>query len=71
MLPEWILGSPFGLQSARKLKIETLELLCRQENVMKAWVITNRSNVGAVRLYESTGAAAGSAKDEMIFTYQQ
>jgi aminoglycoside 3-N-acetyltransferase I len=51
--------------------IEELKFLCKQENVMKAWVITNRANVGAVRLYESTGAAAGPARDEMIFIYQQ
>lgn len=49
--------------------IETLKLLCKHENAMKAWVITNRSNVAAVRLYSSTGAAADLGGDEVGFVY--
>src|SRR5271169_5215933 len=33
--------------------VETLKTICRQENAMKTWVITNRSNLAAFRLYES------------------
>lgn len=49
--------------------IEALKLVCKHENAMKAWVITNRSNMAAVRLYSSTGAAADLGGDEIGFVY--
>jgi aminoglycoside 3-N-acetyltransferase I len=49
--------------------IESLKLLCKQENAMKAWVITNRSNMAAVRLYERTGATCHPNGDEVGFVY--
>jgi ribosomal protein S18 acetylase RimI-like enzyme len=49
--------------------IETLKSICKKENAMKAWVITNRSNLAAFRLYESTGAAADPSGDEVTFVY--
>jgi ribosomal protein S18 acetylase RimI-like enzyme len=49
--------------------IESLKLLCKQENVMKAWGITNRSNLAAVRLYERTGATSHPNGDEVGFVY--
>ena len=50
--------------------IEALKALCRREDTMKTWVITNRSNVAAVRLYETTGAAADTSGDEVTFVYE-
>jgi ribosomal protein S18 acetylase RimI-like enzyme len=50
--------------------IDTLKLLGKQENAMEIWVITNRSNVAAVRLYSSTGAAAEASGDEVVFVYE-
>jgi ribosomal protein S18 acetylase RimI-like enzyme len=49
--------------------IESLKLLCKQENAMKAWVITNRSNMAAVKLYERTGATSHPNGDEVSFVY--
>jgi ribosomal protein S18 acetylase RimI-like enzyme len=50
--------------------IESLKLLCKDENAMKAWVITNRSNMAAVRLYERTGATSHPHGDEVLFVYE-
>ncbi len=36
---------------------------------MKAWGITNRSNLAAFGLYESTGAAADPSGDEVTLVY--
>ena len=36
--------------------VNTLKSVCRDEDVMKMWVPTGRSNVAATRLYASTGA---------------
>lgn len=49
--------------------IETLKLICKKENALKTWGITNRSNLAAFRLYESTGAAADPSGDEVTFVY--
>jgi ribosomal protein S18 acetylase RimI-like enzyme len=54
-----------------RVMVEALKTICQQENVMKTWVITNRSNLAAVRLYESTGAASGLSDDELVFVYAQ
>lgn len=37
--------------------------------MMKTWVITNRSNYAAFKLYESTGAVAESKGDNVVFVY--
>lgn len=50
--------------------IETLKLLGQQESAREIWVITDRSNVAAVRLYSSTGAAADVSGDEVVFVYE-
>jgi ribosomal protein S18 acetylase RimI-like enzyme len=52
--------------------IETLKTICTQENAMKTWVITNRSNLAALRLYEryeSTGATANASGDAVTLVY--
>ncbi|MCP4548068.1 MAG: GNAT family N-acetyltransferase, partial [bacterium] len=41
----------------------------RDRDVMKMWVITERSNTAAVHLYESTGGLAQEHDDTVIFEY--
>ena len=48
--------------------IEELKKLCRQENIMKCWVITDRTNAAAIRMYESTGAQHDGL-DSLVFVY--
>lgn len=50
--------------------IERLKTLCRELNVMKMWVQTNRSNVAAVWLYESAGGVANTSGDEVTFEWR-
>jgi ribosomal protein S18 acetylase RimI-like enzyme len=59
----------FRRQRIGRALIEALKLICKEENVMKTWVITNRSNSAALRLYQSTGAVADPSGDEITFTY--
>ena len=62
-------SEPCRRQGIGRAMIETLKTICRQENAMKTWVITNRSNLAAFRLYESTGATANASGDEVTFVY--
>jgi aminoglycoside 3-N-acetyltransferase I len=48
--------------------IQELKNLCVQENIMKCWVITDRTNAAAIRLYESTGAQHDGL-DSLVFAY--
>jgi ribosomal protein S18 acetylase RimI-like enzyme len=57
-------------QGIGRAMIEALKLICKKENVMKTWVITNRSNLAAFRLYQGTGAAADPSGDEVTFVYR-
>jgi ribosomal protein S18 acetylase RimI-like enzyme len=57
-------------QGVGRAMIETLKMICRQENAVKMWVITNRSNLAAFRLYESTGATADATGDQVTFVYK-
>ncbi len=52
-----------------KLLIEELKKICREEKVMKMWVLTNRSNLAAVGLYKGTGGIEAASGDELSFTY--
>ncbi|HVF89871.1 MAG TPA: GNAT family N-acetyltransferase [Blastocatellia bacterium] len=49
--------------------IDLLKSFCRQQNVMKMWVHTNRSNKAAMRLYESMGGEADASGDEITFLF--
>ncbi|UCC12602.1 MAG: GNAT family N-acetyltransferase [candidate division WOR-3 bacterium] len=50
--------------------IKKLKEICRDENIMKMFVLTNRSNNAAYNLYKKTGGIADAAGDEVIFVYQ-
>ena len=49
--------------------ITTLKLVCREENAMKMWVPTGRSNIAATGLYASTGAVPLPNGDEVTYAY--
>ena len=52
-----------------KLLIKELKNICREEKIMKMWVLTNRSNLAAVGLYKETGGIEDESGDEVSFTY--
>jgi ribosomal protein S18 acetylase RimI-like enzyme len=56
-------------RGAGRAMIQLLKQFCRQEGVMKMWVHTNKSNLAAVRLYESTGGEADASGDEITYLY--
>jgi ribosomal protein S18 acetylase RimI-like enzyme len=62
-------SEPCRRRGIGRAMIETLKTICRQENAMKTWVITNRSNLAAFGLYEGTGAAINASGDEVTFVY--
>jgi ribosomal protein S18 acetylase RimI-like enzyme len=50
--------------------VEELKDICRNENIMKMWVVTNRSNEPAMRLYAKTGGDESiGGSDQVSFTY--
>jgi len=63
-------SEPCRRRGIGRAMIETLKTICRQENTMKTWVITNRSNLAAFKLYESTGATADARGDEVTLVYR-
>ena len=48
--------------------IEALLAWCRSQGVMKTWVITDRSNDAAMRLYAATGGRP-DAGDDVVFVW--
>jgi aminoglycoside 3-N-acetyltransferase I len=49
--------------------ISTLKSVCREENAMKMWVPTGRTNIAATGLYVSTGAVPLPSGDEVTYAY--
>ena len=49
--------------------VDALKAICREEDVMKMWVPTARSNVAATALYASTGAVPLGNDDEVTYAY--
>ncbi len=49
--------------------INTLKLICRNEQIMKVWVPTHRSNTAAVNLYKKTGGQEDGDGEMVSFTY--
>jgi ribosomal protein S18 acetylase RimI-like enzyme len=62
-------AEPYRRQGVGRTMIEALKTICKREKVMKIWVITNRSNLAAFHLYESTGGTADSSGDQVTFVY--
>jgi ribosomal protein S18 acetylase RimI-like enzyme len=49
--------------------VEALKAICRDEDVLKMWVPTARSNTAATALYASTGAVPLGNDDEVTYAY--
>ena len=49
--------------------IGALKSVCREENAMKMWVPTGRTNIAATELYTSTGAVLLPSGDEVTYAY--
>ena len=64
-------ASAYRRRGVGRQLIHVLKSVCRQENAMKMWVPTARSNVAATRLYASTGAAPLANDDEVTYAYSQ
>ncbi|UCF71575.1 MAG: GNAT family N-acetyltransferase [candidate division WOR-3 bacterium] len=56
-------------QGVGTLLINELKTFCRENKIMKMWVLTNKSNVAATALYKKTGGAEDKSGDELTFTY--
>jgi len=50
--------------------IKTLKEICKHENILKMFVLTNRSNTAACNLYRKTGGVADITGDEVTFVYR-
>jgi aminoglycoside 3-N-acetyltransferase I len=50
--------------------INKLKEICQDQNVMKMWVYTSKSNAAAMQLYKSTGGKQESDED-VLFVYEQ
>ena len=53
-----------------KAMIEERKAWCRREHVMKAWVVTDRRNEAAMRLYASAKGRPG-AGDDVVFVWNE
>jgi len=63
-------AEPHHRRGVGSAMIKLLKWYCRQHRVMKMWVHTNKSNLAAVGLYESTGGEADASGDEVTFLYR-
>lgn len=50
--------------------INRLKEICKDENILKMFVLTNTSNIAAYNLYKKTGGVAEIAGDEVTFVYR-
>lgn len=50
--------------------IEKLQEMCRENSVLKMWVLTEESNPAAMRLYEATGGVRADDGDTVMFEYR-
>lgn len=57
-------------RGARSALVEELKAYCRREKMMKAWVVANRSNRAAIRLYERAGGRIGAGADDVVFVWE-
>lgn len=62
------------LKKARRKGIGTaligyMKEICKKNEYMKIWVLTERSNNAVMRLYEKTGGEISESNDEVSFTW--
>ncbi len=50
--------------------INKLKEICKHENILKMFVLTNRSNTAACNLYKNTGGIPEINNDEVTFVYR-
>jgi len=50
--------------------IEELKNIARDMDVCEMFVLTNRSNIAAMKLYETTGGVVSKEDDEVMFAYK-
>lgn len=49
--------------------IDCIKDICRERNIIKMWVIADRANIPAVKLYTETGGEEDADGEEVSFTY--
>lgn len=58
----------YRLKGIGSALINELKLVCKKESYMKMFVITNKSNTGAVSLYKSTDGKSYH-NDDIVYTF--
>lgn len=66
---EIVVDEDYREQGVGKELIQFLKRMCRESNIMKMWVLSNRSNIAAMELYRSTGGVESAEGDEVTFMY--
>ncbi|MEZ5357437.1 MAG: GNAT family N-acetyltransferase [Candidatus Zixiibacteriota bacterium] len=51
--------------------IDKLCEYCREQHVLKMWVLTEESNPAAMQLYEATGGVRADGGDTVMFEYRE
>lgn len=69
LLYEISVDSSHRRKEAAKGMVRLLKKFCRDLDVMKMWVYTNRSNEPAVNLYRSCDGEEATSGDEVSFTF--
>lgn len=57
-------------QGVATFLIEKLKEIATQNQISEIWLVTNRSNIAAMALYEKTGGKAPS-NDDVVFVYEK
>ncbi|MCK5125350.1 MAG: GNAT family N-acetyltransferase [candidate division Zixibacteria bacterium] len=50
--------------------IDKLKEYCQEIGICKMWVLTNESNIAAMKLYQSTGGKLAADDDMVMFVYK-
>ena len=66
---EIVVDEKYRNRGVGALMINELKRICRDEKILKMWVLTNRSNLAAMALYGQTGGIEDTNGDEVTFTY--
>lgn len=60
---------PYRKKGIAKAFVNEFHKICKEHNYLKMFVITNESNLPAMRLYQSTGGKRKST-DDAVFRYE-